>query len=98
VKADGGWKRRFDDLPLLPRGRQLVTLQDAGNYITKLHEAQEWQAPTEALMLVATHGGPFCAAPPGIAEGRANDRRMASGGNSCRNLQRNFEPWGPRRF
>jgi hypothetical protein len=46
----------------LPRGRQLVTLEDAGNYITKLpkaeHEALEWQAAMEALILIATHGGP----------------------------------------
>jgi len=34
--ADRGWKRRFDDPIPLPRGRQLVTLEDAGNYITKL--------------------------------------------------------------
>jgi hypothetical protein len=52
------WKRRFDDsIPLL-RGRQLVTLEDAGKYITKLpkaeHEAAEWQAAMEALILVAT--------------------------------------------
>jgi hypothetical protein len=47
VNADRGWKRRFDDLIPLPDGRQLVTLGDAGNYITKLpkakHEAAEWQ-------------------------------------------------------
>jgi hypothetical protein len=46
----------------LPRGRQLVTLEDAGRYITKLpkaeHDAQEWQAAMEALILVATEGGP----------------------------------------
>jgi hypothetical protein len=44
----------------LPRGRQLVTLEDAGNYITRLpkaeHEAAEWQAAMEALILVATRG------------------------------------------
>jgi hypothetical protein len=45
VTADRGWKRRFDDpIPLL--GRQLVTLKDASDYITKLskavHEAAEW--------------------------------------------------------
>jgi hypothetical protein len=59
--ADRGWKRRFDDPIPLPHGRQLVTLEDAGNYITKLpkaeHEAQEWQAAMEALILVATSGG-----------------------------------------
>jgi hypothetical protein len=54
----------------LPRGRQLVTLQDAGNYITKLakaeHETAEWQAAMEALILVATHGGPTMLARIGI--------------------------------
>jgi hypothetical protein len=55
----------------LPRGRQLVTLQDAGTYITKLpkseHTAAEWQAAMEALILVATLGGPGIMAqtPPG---------------------------------
>jgi hypothetical protein len=57
-----GWKRPFTDPIPLPRGRQLVTLEDAGNYITRLskaeHEAQEWQAAMEALILVATSGGP----------------------------------------
>jgi len=36
-------------------GRQLVTLEDAGTYMTKLpkaeHEAPEWQAAMEALIL-----------------------------------------------
>ncbi len=49
--ADRGWKRRFDEPIPLPRGRQLVTLEDAGTYITKLpkaeHEAAEWQAAME---------------------------------------------------
>jgi hypothetical protein len=57
-----GWQRRFDDPIPLPRGRELVTLKDAGNYITKLpkaeHEAPEWQAAMEALILVAERGGP----------------------------------------
>jgi hypothetical protein len=56
------WTREFDEPIPLPRGRQLVTLEDAGNYITKLqkavHEAAEWQAAMEALILVATLGGP----------------------------------------
>jgi hypothetical protein len=45
---DKGWKRPFDEPIPLPRSRPLITLQDAGNYITKLpkadHEAEEWQA------------------------------------------------------
>ncbi|WP_347710883.1 hypothetical protein [Bradyrhizobium sp. CB1650] len=42
-------------------GRKLVTLKDAGEYITKLpkeeHDAPEWQAAMEALMLVVENGG-----------------------------------------
>jgi hypothetical protein len=48
-----GWKRPFDDPIPLPRGYQLVTLGDAGIYITKMpkaeHEAAEWEADMEAL-------------------------------------------------
>jgi hypothetical protein len=69
-KAANGWKRRFDDPIPLPRDRYLVTLGDAGNYITKLpkaeHEAAEWQAAMEALILVATSGGPTMFARIGI--------------------------------
>jgi hypothetical protein len=36
LKAGKGWRRRFVDPIPLPRGRQLVTLEDAGDYITKL--------------------------------------------------------------
>ncbi len=58
VKAD--WSRRFNDPIPPPKGRQLVTLKDAGTYITKLpkaeHETAEWQAAMEALILVATSG------------------------------------------
>jgi hypothetical protein len=50
--SNRGWKRRFDEPIPLPRGGQLVTLQDAGTYITKLpkaeHEAPEWLAAMEA--------------------------------------------------
>jgi hypothetical protein len=67
---DKGWRRRFDDPIPLPRGRQLVTLEDAGRYITKLpraeHEAKEWQAAMEALILVATLGGPTMFARIGV--------------------------------
>jgi hypothetical protein len=36
-----GWKRRFDDPIPLPRGRQLVTLEDAAKYIQKLPAAEQ---------------------------------------------------------
>ena len=62
MKPDTGWRRTFDDPIPLPRGREPVTLEDAGNYIMKLpkaeHEAAEWLAAMEALILVAERGGP----------------------------------------
>ena len=67
---DKGWRRSFDDPIPLPRGRQLVTLWDAALYITKLlkaeHEAAEWQAAMEALLLVAELGGPTMFARIGV--------------------------------
>jgi len=78
VTADRGWKRRFEDPIPLPRGRYLVTLKDAGTYITKLpkaeHEAAEWQAAMEALILVATSGGPTMFARIGVM--RALNRKV----------------------
>src|ERR1700730_3732523 len=69
---DKGWYRHFDDPIPLPRGRQLVTLEDAGNYITKLpkaeHDADEWQAAMEALLLVVDLGGPTMFARIGIMQ------------------------------
>ena len=84
-----------DPIPL-PRGRQLVTLEDAGNYIMKLtkaeHEAAEWQPAMEALILVATLGGPTMFARIGVM--RALNR----------NVERTFNPsrkdthWGRRKL
>jgi hypothetical protein len=62
LTPDKGWNGPFDDPIPLPRGRKLVALEDAGKYITKLpkseHEAREWQAAMQALILVATSGRP----------------------------------------
>src|SRR5712691_3390349 len=62
MKLPQGWERSFEDPINLPDGRTLSTLRDAGDYITGLpkavHEAAEWQAAMEALILVATLGGP----------------------------------------
>ena len=56
--AAKGWQRTFDD----PIPCQLVTLWDTALYVTKLpkaqHDAPEWQAAMEALLLVAEFGGP----------------------------------------
>jgi hypothetical protein len=64
------WSTAFDDPIPLPNGRQLVTLKDAGAYITKLSKAEhavpEWQAAMEALILVAETGGPTMFARIGV--------------------------------
>src|ERR1700732_1778361 len=53
VISGRGWKRKFEDPIPLPRGRQLVTLEDAARYIQKLPQAgqqtEEWQAGVGAL-------------------------------------------------
>ena len=36
-----GWQRRFEEPIPLPRGRQLVTLEDAARYIQKLPKAEQ---------------------------------------------------------
>lgn len=64
-----GWGRPFDE-PIDVAGRKLVTLLDAGEYIAampkKEHNAPEWQAAMEALLLVAEGGGPTMFARIGI--------------------------------
>ena len=90
-----GWKQRFDDPIPLPDGRQLVTLEDAGNYITKLpkavHDAEEWQAATEALILVATRGGPTMLARIGM-------RALNRGVERIFNPDRKDTHWGRRKL
>jgi hypothetical protein len=47
---------------LLPGGRELPTLRDAGDYITSLpkteQDLEEWQAAVEALIMAAEGRGP----------------------------------------
>ena len=68
------WSRPFDEPIPLPRGRQLVTLKDAANYIQKLPAAEqqiaEWQVAVEALLLVVELNGPTMMARI-IAQGHA---------------------------
>jgi hypothetical protein len=90
------WDQRFFDPIILPNGRKLVTLRDAAQYVTKLpkaeHDAEEWQAAMQALMLVAEHDGPTTFARIGMM--RALNRHV----------QRVFDParknkhWGKRRL
>ena len=67
------WNRPFDDPIPLPRGRQLVTLKDAGTYITKFPKAEqkleEWQTAMQALLLVVEQNGPTMFARIGILTG-----------------------------
>jgi hypothetical protein len=62
-----GWSSEFEDPADLPDGHQLMTLEDAGNYITKLpkaeHMAPEWQ---QILMFVASRGWPTMLARIGV--------------------------------
>jgi hypothetical protein len=64
------WSRAFDEPISLPRGRQLVTLKDAANFIQKLPKAEqdldEWQAAVEALLLVVELEGPTMMARIGV--------------------------------
>jgi hypothetical protein len=96
VVPDRGWKRPFDNPIPLPRGRQFVTLEDAGAYITELpkveQQLEEWQAAVEALLLVVKHNGPTMMARIGVM--RALNR----------NVERVFNPdrkdthWGKRKL
>ena len=54
----------------LQKGKKLVTLRDAAEYITKLakaeHDAEEWLAAMKALLLVAESDGPTMFARIGV--------------------------------
>ena len=90
------WSARFDDPIPLTNGRALETLRDAAMYIAKLpkaeHDVPEWQAAMEALILVATSGGPTMFARIGVM--RALNRHV----------EREFNPdrkdphWGRRKL
>lgn len=90
------WSRKFDEPIPLPKARRLVTLKDAGAYITKLpkaeHTAAEWQTAMEALILVATHGGPTMLARIGVM--RALNRHV----ERVFNPSRKETHWGKRKL
>jgi hypothetical protein len=58
------WDQRFFDPIELPGRKPLVTLRDAAEYITELpkaeHDADEWQAAMQVLLLVAEQMGLQC--------------------------------------
>jgi len=73
------WDRPFTEPIELPKGKKLVTLRDAAHYITKLpkaeHDAEEWQAAMQALLLVAELGGPTMVARIGVMRALIRDCR-----------------------
>ena len=91
-----GWGCEFDDPIELPDGGELVTLEDAGNYITKLpkaeHSAPEWQDAMEAPMLVATRGGPTMLARIGFMRALHRNKKRVF------NSDRKETHWGKRKL
>jgi hypothetical protein len=57
------WSARFPGPIALPDGGKLITLQDAGAYITKLPKTiqatKEWQNAAHVLIQAADHDGPI---------------------------------------
>ena len=80
----------------MPKGRRLVTLRDAGDYIAKLPKAKyltaEWQAAMFALMLVVDLNGPTMMARIGIM--RALNRNVVREFDSSRKDTH----WGKRKL
>jgi hypothetical protein len=77
--------------PDILEGRKpLVTLRDAAEYITQLpkaeHDADEWQAAMEALLLVAEQDGPAMFARIGVM--RALNRHVERVFNSSEKARR----------
>jgi hypothetical protein len=64
------WQDNDSEPISLPNGKPLVTLRDAANYITKLpkaeHQAEEWQAAMQVLLLVVEQNGPTMFARIGV--------------------------------
>jgi hypothetical protein len=96
LKPFAVWARPFDDPILLPGGREIVTLRDAGDYITSLPKAEqhlaEWQAAVEALLLVVELNGPTMMARIGLLRAlNLNDQREF-------NTSRKDTHWGRRKL
>jgi hypothetical protein len=90
------WGQKFSDPIELPGRKPLQTLRDAALYITKLpkaeHDAKEWQAAMEALILVAEHDGPTMFARIGVM--KALNRHV----ERVFNPDRKDHHWGKRKL
>lgn len=64
------WSRRFEEPIPVGRGRELITLEDAANYILSLNDreakAERWKVAGEALIMAAEGRGPLMHARIGI--------------------------------
>lgn len=85
----------FEDPIVLPDGRQLLTLKDAADYITKLPKKEsdlpEWQAAIEALML-CSRGGHAMMARIGVMQALNRDVERVF------NTDRKETHWGKRKL
>lgn len=65
------WEASFDEPILLPSGKKLTTLREAGDYIASLpaaiHAAPQWQTAMTVL-LAAAEGGPTMVARIGVMQ------------------------------
>jgi hypothetical protein len=90
------WSDKFIEPIPLPGRKPLVTLRDAALYITKLpkaeHDAKEWQAAMEALILAAERNGPTMFARIGVM--KALNRHVERVFNS----DRKDHHWGKRKL
>jgi hypothetical protein len=90
------WDQRFFDPIPVPSRKPLITLREAALYFTKLpkaeHDAVEWQAAMEALLLVAEGDGPTMFARIGVM--RALNRHV----ERVFNPERKDHHWGRRKL
>jgi len=67
------WSTLFEDPIVLPKGKQLLTLQQAADHVLKMPKAEQklpaWQAATEALIMAAEDRGPLLHARVGMLRG-----------------------------
>ena len=93
--AETGWQRKFEDPITLADGRLLVTLMDAGEYISRLPKKEtdlpDWQVAMQALLLVSRSGPTMLAR---IAVMRALNRHVVREFNP----DRKETHWGKRKL
>jgi hypothetical protein len=76
------WSDRFHAPIEPPKGKPLLTLKDAADYIMKLQETEQqhpaWQTAIEALILVAETDGPTMFARIGVMRALNHHHQAAS--------------------